>query len=79
MQNDAGDTTARRIFSGLCRLIRRHKETSTSPPDIHDLQIEIERPLLSFCGIKRRRKANITIWDTTPTTQSPFQNTSIFY
>jgi hypothetical protein len=27
--------------------------------------MEIEPPLLSFCGIKRRRKANSTIWDTT--------------
>ncbi|CEL08538.1 hypothetical protein ASPCAL11687 [Aspergillus calidoustus] len=66
MQNDAGDTTVRRFFTGLCRLIRRYKGTNTSTRDRENVQveIEIERPLLSFCGIKRRRKRNSTIRDT---------------
>ncbi|KAL4782580.1 hypothetical protein BJX76DRAFT_358842 [Aspergillus varians] len=65
MQNDAGDSKIRRIFLGLCRLIRRRKKTSTSTWDGQDTEIEFEPPFLSFCGIKRRRKANSTIWDTT--------------
>ncbi|KAL3485646.1 hypothetical protein BJX62DRAFT_242727 [Aspergillus germanicus] len=65
MLNDAGDSKARDFFPALCRLGRRHKESSTSTPGSQGLEIELERPLLAFYRIIRRRRKNNKTWHST--------------